>query len=81
LQTSCSEQRAQHDGASPESASTGPIRAANGVGTGLAPQAQLKAFYQVFRYTFDDASYGNAPITNLLFRYRDGELIGAQLVD
>jgi uncharacterized protein YtpQ (UPF0354 family) len=45
------------------------------------PADQMKAFAAMFRYTFDDASYGNAPIANLLFRYRDGESAGAQIVE
>lgn len=46
-----------------------------------APKPALDQFYLVFRKTYDDDSYGNAPITNLLFRFKDGELIGAQSVD
>jgi len=46
-----------------------------------APKDALEMFYRVFRHTFEDDSYGNAPITNLLFEYRDGELVGARMVE
>ena len=46
-----------------------------------APKAKLDEFSYVFKYTYTDDSYGNAPITNLLFRFQDGELIGAMIVD
>jgi uncharacterized protein YtpQ (UPF0354 family) len=46
-----------------------------------APKSAMEQFYLVFRKTYEDDSYGNAPITNLLFRFRDGELVGAQSVD
>jgi uncharacterized protein YtpQ (UPF0354 family) len=46
-----------------------------------APKSAMDQFYLVFRKTYEDDSYGNAPITNLLFRFRDGELVGAQSVD
>lgn len=46
-----------------------------------APAAKMEAFYAIFKHTCQDDSFGNAPITNLLFRYENGELIGAMLVD
>ena len=47
---------------------------------GGAPQVALDQFYRVFRKTYDDDSFGNAPITNLLFEYRDGELVVAKAI-
>lgn len=48
---------------------------------GGAPQDVLDEFYRVFRHTYEDDSFGNAPITNLLFEYRDGDLVGAKAVE
>jgi uncharacterized protein YtpQ (UPF0354 family) len=46
-----------------------------------APPAALEMFYRVFRYTYEDDSLGNAPITSLLFEYRDGELVSTKTVE
>lgn len=46
-----------------------------------APQVDMEMFYRVFRHTYADDSFGNAVITNLLFEYRDGVLVGAREVD
>ena len=46
-----------------------------------APEEAMQEFYMVFKATLMDDSFGNAPITNRLFRFADGELIGAELVE
>jgi uncharacterized protein YtpQ (UPF0354 family) len=47
---------------------------------GGAPKDALEMFYRVFRHTYEDDSFG-APITNLLFEYRNGALIGAKAIE
>lgn len=44
-------------------------------------ESDMTRFYEVFRYTWNDDSYGNAPITNLLFKYEDGVMVGALVVE
>ncbi len=46
-----------------------------------APEPVLDQFRGMFSYVLDDDSFGNAPITNLLFRFEGAELIGAELIE